>query len=595
MPDKEQTIQEEAGLPENWVPVEKAAPIIPAAAGVTPLTVRSPLYQTNIAPVLQPDSAFQKSTSSAAPYPGTALMPFAINGIPSANAGIQSTAAKVSVPSVTNITNTTTGANDGLTHGDPVWVYDSAYNIIRDDFTVNPLGVASLGSSTLAPFGQLGWCLLGTPDQVVNLGGAPPNMGQLCWSQTNTLGQFGSILINAVGLLTNDAPATFSSNAWALLENPGWKLTWIFKLDGTMNSAAPHYAITKKSLYVGLSGPTIGTLSVQTAPGSPRPDVFMGLRYDTSVTPGVLTLSAAGNHSGNYTTYTMTSNAAGANNGFAGMTFTVAGFVTHVVNNGTFVCYGSTSTTLILGNNAGVSESIAATATGPTGIGDSTFKFEVVENFTYGTQYPRHNIQGTVFDTGVTPVKGTWYRLEIVCAATGQLTMTLNGAHSNTFTVPKMTVTSNGTGDATVNGGFAYLASVPWPSTSTPIPDLTMGVAPFTAGSLITVAGLTGTHNATLNGARGPLAGSYFTGGASGMAMYFDTLVADFTRDLTSDNFTTVGYPALLPFVSFGNDDTSSPTSDSAAIYVDYFAMVWNPNLGPNAPGTPTSTDPRYW
>ena len=53
----------------------------------------------------------------------------------------------------------------------------------------------------------------------------------------------------------------------------------------------------------------------------------------------------------------------GGSNAFAGKTFEVAGFVTNVVNNGSFICTASASGSLTLENPAGVAETHAATAT----------------------------------------------------------------------------------------------------------------------------------------------------------------------------------------------------------------------------------------
>lgn len=52
----------------------------------------------------------------------------------------------------------------------------------------------------------------------------------------------------------------------------------------------------------------------------------------------------------------------GGSNAFAGLTFVVAGFVTHTSNNGTFIATASSATTLTLENAAAVSETHAATA-----------------------------------------------------------------------------------------------------------------------------------------------------------------------------------------------------------------------------------------
>lgn len=77
---------------------------------------------------------------------------------------------------------------------------------------------------------------------------------------------------------------------------------------------------------------------------------------------GSLTLSSVANASGGNTVYTGTITNGATTNGYIGCIFTVAGFTTGA-NNGTFVCVGSTATTLTLANASGVSETKAATAT----------------------------------------------------------------------------------------------------------------------------------------------------------------------------------------------------------------------------------------
>ena len=52
---------------------------------------------------------------------------------------------------------------------------------------------------------------------------------------------------------------------------------------------------------------------------------------------------------------------------FVGLSFTVTGFVTNPVNNGTFTCVASTSTTITLSNSAGVAETISASCFGDCG------------------------------------------------------------------------------------------------------------------------------------------------------------------------------------------------------------------------------------
>jgi hypothetical protein len=80
-------------------------------------------------------------------------------------------------------------------------------------------------------------------------------------------------------------------------------------------------------------------------------------------TSGNLAVSSVANASGSSTVYTGTFGTAAASNGFAGLVFQVAGFVTNPGNNGTFTCTASTATTLTLTNSQGIAETHAATAT----------------------------------------------------------------------------------------------------------------------------------------------------------------------------------------------------------------------------------------
>jgi hypothetical protein len=83
---------------------------------------------------------------------------------------------------------------------------------------------------------------------------------------------------------------------------------------------------------------------------------------------GNLTITSVANASAGTTVYTGTF-PGGASNGYAGMTFVIAGFVTNpTVNNGTFLCSASTTTTLTLNNAFGVAETHAATAATPGGV-----------------------------------------------------------------------------------------------------------------------------------------------------------------------------------------------------------------------------------
>jgi hypothetical protein len=84
-------------------------------------------------------------------------------------------------------------------------------------------------------------------------------------------------------------------------------------------------------------------------------------------TSGSLAITSCANASAGSTVYTGTFPGGNAN-GYAGLTFLIAGFVTNLQNNGTFTCTASTLTTLTLSNAVGVSESVAATAVTSGGV-----------------------------------------------------------------------------------------------------------------------------------------------------------------------------------------------------------------------------------
>lgn len=200
--------------------------------------------------------------------------------------------------------------------------------------------------------------------------------------------------------------------------------------------------------------------------------------------------------------------------------------------------------------------------TAPT-INDSTFKFEVVANLTNATNTARSNTQGTVIDTGVAPAMGL-YRLDIQSTAIGVVTMSLNGSTPQAFTIPTITCgtgVDNGTGDVTSNvGRYA-------PGTAVTV----FNVNSFTAGSLVTLAGLTGAIS-VLNGARVVMDVLQ-----SAQSIKFPIVNADVI--LTNSVGTVTGRPAVVPLFSFGNDTTAAPTANSLAILLDFFSLVWNKSI----------------
>lgn len=83
--------------------------------------------------------------------------------------------------------------------------------------------------------------------------------------------------------------------------------------------------------------------------------------FSTGSAGTVYTLTAAGNASTGLTTYTGTITA--GQQPVNGQTITIAGFVAHAANNGTFVVQSATLTTIVVYNSSGVAETQAATGT----------------------------------------------------------------------------------------------------------------------------------------------------------------------------------------------------------------------------------------
>ena len=381
---------------------------------------------------------------------------------------------------------------DGLTHGTLPWESDPGFTCFRDDFH-GALGNTDIaGTFPTTSLGELGWSLLGnTGDQGGVMGGVPPYLGQYGWSNPASASQFAILTFVGSGSFSN---VGYSQLGWALMDNPGWVMSFVFKVDTPLPlSTSPTFSAAQKSIYIGLFGQDmVGDIS---APES-RPNFFMGLRYDTSTTA--------------------------------------------------------------------------------PSIDDAFFTFEVVENPTTGTA-TRNNTQGITQATTVAPTPGTWHRLDIFCSAAGQIVMMLDGANTFTATVPTFSITA--TFHGIVSNGFARLQ---WNVSGTTPPQ-----SAWNTGTEITVAGFSlGSGLSGLNGSWQLTAGdSNFIG--------FDALGA--AGAIGSGIATVTGYPSWIPGVWMGNDDTAAPTSNNIMMVIDFFSFIWNPNLGPTAPGTPDATLPRYF
>ena len=91
--NKQQTINEEAGLPDNWVPLD-APPIIPSASNR--IADGSFKYlQGSLPPGFQHDVSFTETSYKTNRSSNLSLMPLGVQGNPSTNAAVQSTSTQV--------------------------------------------------------------------------------------------------------------------------------------------------------------------------------------------------------------------------------------------------------------------------------------------------------------------------------------------------------------------------------------------------------------------------------------------------------------------------------------------------------------------
>lgn len=206
-------------------------------------------------------------------------------------------------------------------------------------------------------------------------------------------------------------------------------------------------------------------------------------------------------------------------------------------------------------------------------IGDTTFQFETVFQAPTAGAPARNNAQGTVFNTGILATEGRSYRLEISCTIEGSINFFLTDGvttSSNTMTISKLSIgpspsvrIDNGIALYTSPGSVAY---------------------PWNTGSKVTISGgsISQFNNTftLMSGALQPQNGAWLMSGTQAPA--------------TDTGATTTLWPALLPFVAFGNDSQAGPVNGSKGIEIDFFGFVWNPGVG-GGTGTPNSTLARYW
>jgi hypothetical protein len=479
-----------------------------------------------------------------------------------------------------------TGGGDGLVHGQPTvadgsWESDPAYVSMRDDFLNG--GTAVSASNSIANIGNYNWLIAGAigGNFYGMVGGAPPNMGNIGWDNNTSAQNAGWLLLPSGNpCLTSFSGGAHTANSWALVENPAWAMSWVFQLNTIQANNSTNYSFTHKSLYVGLVGPHYGA---EYALPQSRPDVFLGVRYDTSVSPGTLTVSGVTSGSG-HTTYTGSGGswAAGANGAWVGKTFTTSGF-SHSNNDVTnAVCSASSSGSITLVNASGGTSTDSGTATGAAGPTDSFFTFEAVTNGSGSSPF-RNNLQGNTSVTTIAPAIGVYYRLDIVCTTAGQVTMTLsNGTTSVSaiLTVPKATITGTAGQMSGAIGSGLDLGYTDWTATLSP-----QGYAPWATGSVVTISGYTSTQA----GLNGTWTLSQNDSGTD-LLWYSSATVSGGSSGTVS----ITGYPSYVPAIVFGNDDNGTSFTNNMGISVDFFSFIWNPGVG-GGTGTPLVANPRFF
>lgn len=221
-------------------------------------------------------------------------------------------------------------------------------------------------------------------------------------------------------------------------------------------------------------------------------------------------------------------------------------------------------------------------------INDTTYVLEATFNSIAGTTSTRYNNQGTLggtFNTGITPLEGVWHRLEISCAASGQIAVSLDGT-GTTFSVTQQIATlGSGLLVSAGNGAITFQGTPSAFSNTNGYP----GVAP---GVIATTSGIV--HNPPPPNLS--IDNGTFTVAAVGANFQSWSTLGTGVGGTPTSSYTVTCYPALLPLAMYLNDSAgTAPASGSRCLAVDYFSLVWNKGGLATSNGTPDKTKSRYW
>lgn len=487
-PKQPETIEEEAGLPENWIPVQ-SAPLIPGRqsggpVGAPPSFPAIDNFQSGQLPPFLGLSPDLVNAGTPGPrVPTTRLMPIMPSGV-SQNVSATVSVVKQIVPPPAPTPAPVTPTSDGLIHGDSIWDVDDALFNVRDDFSA----VTTLTGNFTS---QIYWSFTPSTATSFSQSAAPPYFGGILLPNSSSSSDSAK-LVHGI----NAAWVRSQSQAWALFDYPSWKLVWEFEICRpyvfNQSTLPVAFSWTQVSTYVGMagfpSGAAIGPSAV------PRTPYFIGLRYDTDTTSPA--------------------------------------------------------------------------------ISDTDFVFEAVANSTDTATRASLNVQGTVVHTGIIPAEGAHYRLEMTCTVAGTATLTLSDGtttFSSSLVMPKFVSTSSSNEYYALNG----IGQI----------DANVATMPSGPGTLIGVSGIVG-PDAAFNGAW-PALGS---GGTT-----FVNIIMPGTIGLSLASSTITCYPAMSPYLAFGNDSQATPAANTKALSVDFFSFVWNPGVAGITSATPSPLLPRYF
>jgi hypothetical protein len=220
-------------------------------------------------------------------------------------------------------------------------------------------------------------------------------------------------------------------------------------------------------------------------------------------------------------------------------------------------------------------------------ISDTQFMFECVTNVLPDPTTARSsiNVQGNTSATGISAVEGHIYRFEMEYSVSGQVTMTLTDGtagtqYSATLAMPKWAITgsnsyvSGGTGGTTLTTiGFQNASNVT-------LAD------PFGPGSQMTIANVTNPTYIANNGTWTIVGAN--SDGTGGHSVCFLGGVFDPGYGVVI-NGDYSGFPAMVPWIAFGNDSQASPVENSKGVKLDFFGFFWTGS------GTPNPLKARYW